>query len=277
MLAAINSCPMDPSLVNTIVDGFFEVKKSEIRQRLRMEMDRVVDDLFGQLVGEVKQLLMPKNQTVASSSSLVQNNQNDQFGLVPSKYVAVKSIVPNNNNRPETNNQKTIQVELSYADDNGDSDSKFDINGRKIMKRPKSANSDSGDIDVKNSDHKKQHKFICTVSGCGKQFDRNFVLKRHQRIHENIKPFRCRWPDCSYASSERSHTIRHIQRIHLSVKAKKGNIDAMNMMGNEGDDENMEGEVRRNGKSASGQIEQDPKQYLEVVENDKIEITLKDD
>lgn len=58
-------------------------------------------------------------------------------------------------------------------------------------------------------------KFVCEEDGCGKSFNNSRDFKRHSRKHSGVKPFACSFPNCSYESGDRSHTLRHIKSVHL--------------------------------------------------------------
>ena len=60
-------------------------------------------------------------------------------------------------------------------------------------------------------------QYICSFEGCGKVFTENGNLRTHERIHLGIKPYRCRWPGCNYASEHSSDTIKHIRIRHFNI------------------------------------------------------------
>lgn len=55
-------------------------------------------------------------------------------------------------------------------------------------------------------------KFSCPFPGCGRSFNRRNSLKRHERIHLRLKPYRCKM--CDYASELRSSMIDHVRVLH---------------------------------------------------------------
>ena len=64
-------------------------------------------------------------------------------------------------------------------------------------------------------------KHACIYQGCGKSFRKIPHLKRHERIHMNIKPFHCTWPDCDYSAKERGHVIKHVRAVHFNLPVTK--------------------------------------------------------
>jgi hypothetical protein len=50
-----------------------------------------------------------------------------------------------------------------------------------------------------------QCAFACTSSSS---------LKRHKLTHSGIRPYKCTWPDCSYASNRKNHLEEHIACNH---------------------------------------------------------------
>ena len=51
---------MPQEMLHSLVDTFIEGKKAQVKQRLRESMETVVDDLFGELVAKLKQMLLPE-------------------------------------------------------------------------------------------------------------------------------------------------------------------------------------------------------------------------
>ncbi|KAJ6217616.1 hypothetical protein RDWZM_008773 [Blomia tropicalis] len=68
-------------------------------------------------------------------------------------------------------------------------------------------------------------KFVCNYQGCGQSFECYSYLKRHRRIHSQVKPYRCKWPGCGYSSTQCGAVIQHIRIRHFklpsSVKKQK--------------------------------------------------------
>jgi len=76
-----------------------------------------------------------------------------------------------------------------------------------VAKRPKT--SSSGTAGTKN--------FACKFEGCGQSFVADAFLKRHERIHLKIKPFRCTWPECDYSSALKYHVVNHVRVRHFKL------------------------------------------------------------
>ncbi|KOB72550.1 Sphingomyelin phosphodiesterase 2 [Operophtera brumata] len=58
-----------------------------------------------------------------------------------------------------------------------------------------------------------QKNHIC--SQCGSAFNRPYRLKQHEKIHQNIKQFKCGEPNCSKSYTNKSHLDRHIYSVHM--------------------------------------------------------------
>lgn len=72
------------------------------------------------------------------------------------------------------------------------------------------------------------HKdLVCTHPGCGRKFEMVCMLRRHRRIHNAEKPFRCRWGDCTFASVRLDPVKKHIRSQHFGVPETIKEIRAM--------------------------------------------------
>lgn len=204
---------MRPEMVNTLVDAFFETKKSEVKNRLRHSIETIVDDLFGQLVVQVKELLLPPevvNQKIQSQETTPSPPEHNSLAYNSNRnkrYVAVKS-------KPRSINQSVNAIDL-------EEDNSILVNSnRQDCKKQKMNVTSDQDTDAETP--KQGRNFVCDQIECGKSFTRSSDLKRHRRFHLGIKPFKCRWPGCSYASQDRSHIIRHIRGTHFRRSIKLG-------------------------------------------------------
>lgn len=65
-----------------------------------------------------------------------------------------------------------------------------------------------------NGTSKRPKKYICTLSGCGKAFDRPARLDIHLRSHTNERPFVCEQSGCGKTFQRNEHLKRHIQDKH---------------------------------------------------------------
>ncbi|ADV24752.1 C2H2 zinc finger protein Zas1A [Cryptococcus gattii E566] len=61
-------------------------------------------------------------------------------------------------------------------------------------------------------DGKEKETFACTFPGCGQTYSRMEYLKRHQRKHQDERPFQCK--DCSKAFARSDVLLRHRRRCH---------------------------------------------------------------
>ncbi|ODN97010.1 hypothetical protein I350_07988 [Cryptococcus amylolentus CBS 6273] len=64
----------------------------------------------------------------------------------------------------------------------------------------------------RNKDGKEKESFACTFPGCGQSYSRMEYLKRHQRKHQDDRPFQCK--DCSKAFARSDVLLRHRRRCH---------------------------------------------------------------
>jgi uncharacterized Zn-finger protein len=56
-----------------------------------------------------------------------------------------------------------------------------------------------------------EKKFPCTT--CGKGFPNSFHLKKHEAIHQNEKPYRCR-EGCDVGYNDSSNRNQHERKLH---------------------------------------------------------------
>nr|XP_019048500.1 hypothetical protein I302_02272 [Kwoniella bestiolae CBS 10118]OCF27430.1 hypothetical protein I302_02272 [Kwoniella bestiolae CBS 10118] len=59
---------------------------------------------------------------------------------------------------------------------------------------------------------KGKETFACTFPGCGQNYSRMEYLKRHQRKHQDDRPFQCK--DCTKAFARSDVLLRHRRRCH---------------------------------------------------------------
>ncbi|WWC85585.1 uncharacterized protein L201_000449 [Kwoniella dendrophila CBS 6074] len=59
---------------------------------------------------------------------------------------------------------------------------------------------------------KEKETFACTYAGCGQVYSRMEYLKRHQRKHQDDRPFQCK--DCTKAFARSDVLLRHRRRCH---------------------------------------------------------------
>lgn len=57
----------------------------------------------------------------------------------------------------------------------------------------------------------------CTWPGCGWATSNKQMLLVHARTHVNLKPYRCKWPDCSQRCNQRGSLLQHIRICHLKI------------------------------------------------------------
>ncbi len=58
-------------------------------------------------------------------------------------------------------------------------------------------------------------RYICKFQDCCQELKSRHNLLLHQRAHLGIRPYRCKWPGCSYNSNQSSAVIRHIRTKHF--------------------------------------------------------------
>ncbi|WVO17669.1 hypothetical protein L204_105366 [Cryptococcus depauperatus] len=61
-------------------------------------------------------------------------------------------------------------------------------------------------------DGKEKESFACLFPGCGQTYSRMEYLKRHQRKHQDDRPFQCK--DCSKSFARSDVLLRHRRRCH---------------------------------------------------------------
>ncbi|KAJ7774263.1 hypothetical protein DFH07DRAFT_800825 [Mycena maculata] len=73
--------------------------------------------------------------------------------------------------------------------------------------------------------HLDQRQFKC--SKCPLRFLRKNELKRHERVHDNSRPFVCLEPECKKAFRRHDLLTRHLKSMHfVDVKNDKENGQA---------------------------------------------------
>ena len=72
-------------------------------------------------------------------------------------------------------------------------------------------------------------KFVCKSEGCGQSFEFEKHLQVHERIHLNIAPFKCTWPDCSYTSNQKNNVVVHIRTRHFKLPLTKKKQKQLNI------------------------------------------------
>lgn len=215
-------------------------------------MESIVDDLFGELVGQVKEMLSQGKEitqsgedlkpVVTKQSHIESHPPKAKFpkSKSPSKSVfAFKSTPSTTLSQPvrgikrpfesttpqvmATSSAPSILNTLTTDTETWSLSSKKQVIDLKGDNQPETDTQVSGSLVEKcntpvNVD-KDQAKFACQSPGCGKRFKKSSHLKDHERTHSNLKPFVCQYPDCTYANATRSNTIAHIRKAHLKASA----------------------------------------------------------
>lgn len=63
-------------------------------------------------------------------------------------------------------------------------------------------------------------RFICSYAHCDKSFSDLTKFKEHNRTHQSLKPFHCRYGRCTQTSSKKGNLRRHIRQVHKNVPAE---------------------------------------------------------
>ncbi len=63
-----STAQLSPSILHSLVDNFFEAKKALVKERLRNSMENIVNDLFNEMVGQVKEMLLSPNEATVSAA-----------------------------------------------------------------------------------------------------------------------------------------------------------------------------------------------------------------
>ena len=66
-------------------------------------------------------------------------------------------------------------------------------------------------------DKKSQKTFVCSYKGCGRRYRQNWILKDHEKTHENIYKFRCTAKGCDKKYSTKSNLDVHMRK-HMGQK-----------------------------------------------------------
>lgn len=229
---------MRPSAFTSLVDSFFELKKLQVKQRLRDSMETIVDELFGELVSQVKEMLAKDEPaTVESASSqmldtkyaketfptAVKSPKTKQPQVFANKPTFVTSKSTTTKRYLETTTPTTIEslsikkLKTESFDDQEDTEEPdFATNQddeQEFAVQPDAPTSFQA-ISPENTTQT-VGKYTCPVANCGKTFKRSDLLVKHTRVHSGAKPYTCSYPGCSYASTQRANTIAHIRRQHL--------------------------------------------------------------
>jgi len=73
----------------------------------------------------------------------------------------------------------------------------------------------SSDSLKESSQPKRNKKYICDFTGCGKVFTASYNLKIHYRGHTNESPFKCTFDGCSRAFKDKGNLKYHERTAHL--------------------------------------------------------------
>ncbi|KAH9397663.1 hypothetical protein TYRP_003986 [Tyrophagus putrescentiae] len=63
-----STAQLSPSILHYLVDNFFEGKKALVKERLRNSMENIVNDLFDEMVGQVKEMLLSPKEATAPAA-----------------------------------------------------------------------------------------------------------------------------------------------------------------------------------------------------------------
>lgn len=70
------------------------------------------------------------------------------------------------------------------------------------------------------NEHSQKH--ICPFDGCAATFVSLSNLRKHQSTHSQVKPFICRYPDCTgYAATTKTLILAHIRMVHFKLPQTK--------------------------------------------------------
>jgi len=205
--------------MNSLVEAFFTNKKLEVKNRLRAQLDTVVDDLFVELATTVKQLFIPsptqagsinqnsvdaesRNETVTKKTSF------DEKGFaIKRKMTSLDAGGEKRARYSPTSSPGGMSLQPS---DPIRSSTMIDSDGEETSKKLQIKSDANSQIQA-SVKKKRNPKFACSQPDCTRSFTSHNDLKRHERFHLGVKPFHCKWPDCVYASQDRANVLRHIQ------------------------------------------------------------------
>ena len=189
----------------------FEENIAATRQRLIAMVEQKCDQLLG-AVNEVR-IRVLKHQSGLPSSQLA-NEWPEPVGVTFDDYKAAR----------EAGIDDPVDAISDILQPSTSGNKRKRSLSRPVTKRTKT--STSGTVRTK--------KFACKFQACDRSFLWDAHLKRHERIHLNIEPFRCIWPDCNHADKQKQNLVKHVRAKHFklpeTVKEQKqrGIVDQRN-------------------------------------------------
>ncbi|KAH9406263.1 hypothetical protein TYRP_013870 [Tyrophagus putrescentiae] len=241
------------SVMHSFVDSFFEGKKALVKERLMDSVRVIVDGLFEEMVGQVKEMMMPPLKESAGNDPVKANAASTPTPPKPTTSVPlsqppISEVVfatkskpgPSSSAAPQpfsglykrmaeedgvstsrSNKKKAITVELQTDGPLDDEDDYSDValddsaGGGDIEQMDK----DTAHENIANNPKQQQpkqtaeKKVACPEPGCGKLMHSRH-LKRHLRKHTGVKPYFCNFPLCEMECATRQQAIKHIVSIH---------------------------------------------------------------
>lgn len=246
---------LQPSLVLSLVDSFFELKKVEVKQQVQNSINIAIENVFQQLVIQVKQMLVPDYQpppesVIQCSKDLLANpsnqqQQNEHLKPIRKLFKSTTPQVDKTEKQPKQvmiqTKTGTIEMDINYqkplseheTNIGGDYESSGDITEYEIETDSNGRcenQSTSSRCNKRRSGRVRSKTYTCTFADCSKVFTGLHDLKRHQRFHVGAKPYLCKWSDCSFASVTSANTIRHIKNHLKQLPSSEEEIDPKTYM-----------------------------------------------
>ena len=198
---------MSQSKINRLLARLdrYEANLDERKDRLKQTLCDSIENRFALVKNDMGQL---RNRILRADPSRGTSRLASDGG--PSvQAVSYEDFVKH---KREILNAASMNDDVNLDEDQGN------VPSTSTGRKRKQSSSQSHEVTKKrktNSDRPKKH--ACKFQGCQSSFPFLSDLISHKRFHLGIKPFRCTWSDCGFASERRSHIVRHVRGKHFKL------------------------------------------------------------